>query len=37
MSEDLIIALSQRYIKVYEMLTGKKFEAIKYPIKDLNI
>jgi phosphoribosylaminoimidazole-succinocarboxamide synthase len=34
MSEELIIALSQRYIKVYEMLTGKKFTAFDYPIDD---
>lgn len=33
MSEELIVALSQRYIKVYEMLTGKKFEAFEYPIE----
>jgi phosphoribosylaminoimidazole-succinocarboxamide synthase len=34
MSEELIIALSQRYIKVYEMLTGKKFAAFEYPIEE---
>jgi phosphoribosylaminoimidazole-succinocarboxamide synthase len=34
MSEELIIALSQRYIKVYEMLTGKKFVAFEYPIEE---
>ena len=34
MAEELIIALSQRYIKVYEMLTGKKFEAFNYPIEE---
>ncbi len=34
MSEELIIALSQRYIKVYEMLTGKKFAAFEYPIDE---
>ncbi len=34
MSEELIIALSQRYIKVYEMLTGKKFESFYYPIEE---
>jgi len=34
MSEELIIALSQRYMKVYEMLTGKKFAAFEYPIEE---
>jgi len=34
MSEDLIVALSQRYIKVYEMLTGKTFEGFEYPIEE---
>lgn len=33
MSEELIVALSQRYIKVYEMLTGKTFEGFEYPIE----
>lgn len=33
MSEELIIALSQRYIKVYEMLAGKTFKGFKYPIE----
>ncbi len=34
MSEDLIVKLSQRYIAVYEKLTGKKFEAFDYPIEE---
>lgn len=34
MSEELIIALSQRYIKVYEMLTESKFELFSYPIEN---
>jgi phosphoribosylaminoimidazole-succinocarboxamide synthase len=34
MSEELIISLSQRYIKVYEMLTGKKFDSFDYPIEE---
>lgn len=34
MSKSLIAALSQRYIGVYEKLTGKKFKAYKYPIKE---
>jgi len=34
MPEELIVALSKRYIKVYEMLTGKKFTAYRYPIED---
>ncbi len=34
MSEDLIVALSQRYIEVYEKLTGKSFEAFEYPIEE---
>lgn len=32
MPEDLATALAQRYITVYEKLTGKKFKAFKYPI-----
>lgn len=32
MSEELIVELSQRYIQVYEMLTGEKFKAFDYPI-----
>jgi len=33
MPKELIVALSKRYIKVYEMLTGKKFTAYRYPIE----
>lgn len=34
---DLILSLSQRYIKVYEMITGKKFKRYHYPIDaDIN-
>jgi phosphoribosylaminoimidazole-succinocarboxamide synthase len=32
MSKELIVAVAQRYIKVYELLSGKKFHAYKYPI-----
>jgi phosphoribosylaminoimidazole-succinocarboxamide synthase len=31
MSNDLIVAVSQRYQRVYEMITGKTFEAAGYP------
>ena len=34
MSEELIVALSKRYIEVYEKLTGKTFEAFEYPINE---
>ncbi len=34
MSEDLIIQTAQRYIGVYEKLTGQKFKAFKYPIEE---
>jgi len=34
MSDELLVALSQRYIKVYEILTGKKFTAFRYPIEE---
>lgn len=34
MSEDLIVALSQRYVEVYEKLTGKTFEGFEYPIEE---
>lgn len=34
MPKELAVALSQRYIKTYEMLTDKKFEAFKYPIEE---
>lgn len=33
MPESLIVALAQRYIGVYEKITGKKFKAQKYPIE----
>jgi phosphoribosylaminoimidazole-succinocarboxamide synthase len=31
MAKELIVDLAQRYIKIYEMLSGKKFKAFKYP------
>lgn len=34
MSKQLIVDLSQRYIAVYEKLTGKKFNAFRYPIEE---
>lgn len=34
MSQELIVALSKRYIEVYEKLTGKVFEAFEYPIEE---
>ena len=34
MSEELIIQAAKRYIKTYEMLTEKKFQAFKYPIEE---
>lgn len=34
MSKDLIVALSQRYISVYEKITGKKFKTFSYPIEE---
>lgn len=34
MEKELIVKLAQRYIGVYEILTGKKFKAYKYPIED---
>lgn len=34
MSKKLIEDLSQRYIAVYEKITGKKFKAFKYPIEE---
>lgn len=34
MTEELIISLSQRYIAIYEKLTGKKFKALDYPIEN---
>lgn len=33
MSQELIVALSQRYIEVYEKLTGNTFEGFEYPIE----
>lgn len=34
MSEELIVALANRYIDVYEKITGKKFQVYKYPIEE---
>ncbi|MBI2086043.1 phosphoribosylaminoimidazolesuccinocarboxamide synthase [Candidatus Daviesbacteria bacterium] len=34
MSKDLIVSLSQRYISIYEKLTGKKFKVFEYPIEE---
>ena len=34
MSEELIIQTAQRYIAVYEKITGKTFEAFDYPITE---
>ncbi len=33
MSDELLVALAQRYIKVYEIISGKKFNAFQYPIE----
>jgi phosphoribosylaminoimidazole-succinocarboxamide synthase len=33
MSQELIVELAQRYIKIYELLSGKQFKAFKYPIE----
>ena len=33
MSEELVVQLSQRYIEVYEKLTGEVFEGFEYPIE----
>ncbi len=33
MSQELIVDLAKRYIGVYEKLTGKKFNAYRYPIE----
>ena len=33
MAKQLIVDLAQRYIGVYEKITGKKFKAYKYPIE----
>lgn len=34
MEEDLIVQTAQRYISVYEKITGKKFQAFEYPIEE---
>ncbi len=34
MTNELIVALAQRYIGVYEKITGKKFKSFKYPIEE---
>ena len=34
MSKELIVSLAQRYIGVYEKITGKKFKPFVYPIKE---
>lgn len=34
MTEDLIVDLSQRYVEVYEKLTGKSFEGFEYPMEE---
>jgi len=34
MSRELIVALSNRYIDVYEKITGEKFQIYRYPIED---
>lgn len=34
MSEELIVALANRYIDVYEKITGKKFRSYNYPIEE---
>jgi len=34
MAKELIVAVAQRYIGVYEKLTGKKFKAFEYPIEE---
>ena len=33
MPADLWVGASQRYIAIYEMLTGKPFEAGEYPVE----
>jgi phosphoribosylaminoimidazole-succinocarboxamide synthase len=33
MTQELIVSLAERYISVYEMLTGKSFELFDYPIE----
>lgn len=34
MSKDLVVQAAERYIGVYEMLTGKTFEPYEYPIEE---
>ena len=34
MASELIVATAQRYIAVYEKLTGKNFKAFEYPIEE---
>jgi phosphoribosylaminoimidazole-succinocarboxamide synthase len=34
MTDDLIVSLAQRYIAVYEKITGEKFAAFTYPIEE---
>lgn len=34
MSDELIVQTSQRYIAVYEKITGQKFKSYKYPIEE---
>ena len=34
MTKQLIVELAQRYISVYEKITGKKFKAYTYPIEE---
>ena len=34
MAKELIVAVAQRYIRVYEKLTGTKFKAFDYPIEE---
>jgi phosphoribosylaminoimidazole-succinocarboxamide synthase len=34
MSEELIVELAQRYIKIYELISGQTFKAFKYPIEE---
>lgn len=34
MTKELIVSLAQRYIGVYEKITGKKFKAFTYPIEE---
>ncbi len=34
MSKELIVALAQRYIKVYEIITGKTFSSKPYPFEE---